>query len=211
MSEVSNGLSRMKRGWGTFRESQDLKKDEEMLTALARGWWILTLRGVVALFYALAALVWFEATPIILLILLSMYAFVDGVLGVISAFENHEYHGQRAVLLSMGLVGIAAGLATLFWPKPNVAEFVYLIAVWALVAGILETIAGIRLYVMQRGTWLLAVKGGTLTILGLLLLLFGQAQTHNTHYTHYLVISCVAALGALSIVISTRLGNWPDN
>jgi uncharacterized membrane protein HdeD (DUF308 family) len=179
-----------------------------MLTALARGWWILTLRGVVALFYALAALVWFGATPIILLLLLSMYAFVDGVLGVIAAFENHEYHGQRAVLLPMGLVGIVAGLATLFWPEPNVAEFVYLIAIWALVAGTLEAIAGIRLHVMERGTWLLAVKGGMLTVLGLLLLLFGQAQIHNTNY---LVVSCVAALGALSIVTSMRLGNWPDN
>jgi uncharacterized membrane protein HdeD (DUF308 family) len=178
-----------------------------MLLVLARGWWILTLRGVIALFYALAALLWFGATPIILLLLLSMYAFVDGILGVITAFESHEYHGQRAVLLPMGLVGIVAGLATLFWPEPNLTGFVYIIAVWALAAGSLEVIAGVRLHVMQRGPWLLGVRGGMLAVLGLILLVSEQIQIQNTHY---LVVSCIAALGALSIVISMQLGNWPD-
>jgi hypothetical protein len=74
-----------------------------MLDLVARSWWILSLRGIVALFYALVAVVWSGATPIVLMLLLGMYAFVDGLLGVISAFENYQAHGQRALLLPMGL------------------------------------------------------------------------------------------------------------
>ncbi len=179
-----------------------------MLARLARGWWLLTLRGLVALFYALVTLIWFGATPLLVMLLLSMYAFVDGILGVIAAFESHEQHGQRAVLLPMGLAGILVGLLTLFWPEPNPPPFAYLIGGWAVLAGILEAVASIRLHKTVQGYWLLTLKGGLLAIFGIVLLIWSRDGLLNTHY---LIALGVAALGALSIIGSWRLGDWRDS
>lgn len=178
-----------------------------MLALLARSWWILTLRGIVALFYSLIALIWATATPIVLMLLLTMYAFVDGILGVIAAFENHEDHGQRGLFFPMGLAGIAAGVVALVWPAPEPSGFVYLIAGWALVAGILEAVAGVRLHRSVRSCWLLTLKGISLAILGLILIARIDGQPLATNYV---VALGTAVTGSLAIIAAFRLGNWRD-
>jgi uncharacterized membrane protein HdeD (DUF308 family) len=178
-----------------------------MLALLTRSSWILTLRGLVAFFYALVAFFWSSATPIILMILLSMYAFVDGILSVVAAFENKDEHRQLAVLLPMGMVGITAGLVALFWPEPNPIEFSYLIAVWALVAGILEAVAGFRMHKLIGTCWCMTLKGGAQAIFGLVLIAWSEAEILGTNYW---VGLSIALLGALTIVAAFRFGEWRD-
>jgi uncharacterized membrane protein HdeD (DUF308 family) len=179
-----------------------------MLSLFARSWWILTLRGIVALFYALIAFLWASATPIVLLLLLTMYAFVDGILGVIAAFENHEDHGQRGLLFPMGLVGIAAGIVALVWPSPNPSGFVYLIAGWALLAGILEAVAGIRLHRWIQSCWLLTLKGISLAGFGLILMAWNSEQLASSNY---LVGLGTTVFGVLAILAAFRMGNWQQD
>jgi uncharacterized membrane protein HdeD (DUF308 family) len=178
-----------------------------MLALFARSWWILTLRGIVALFYSLIVFIWASATPIVLMLLLTMYAFVDGILGVIAAFENHEQHGQRGLFFPMGLVGIAAGIVALVWPSPKPSGFVYLIAGWALLAGMLEAIAGIRLRRLIPGGWLMSLKGVSLAVFGLLLI----AWEYDLNVApNHLAAFGIAASGALAIIAAFRVGNWED-
>jgi uncharacterized membrane protein HdeD (DUF308 family) len=178
-----------------------------MFALLARSWWILTLRGMVALFYAAVVFMWSNATSIFVMILLSMYAFVDGILGVIMAFDSHENHGQRSLLLPMGLVGIGAGLTALLWPRPTPADFPYLIIIWALIAGGLEAIAGLRMHKAIQSRWLMALKGIVLATLGLTLIISRWVGTLNANY---LIASGIAVLGMLAIIVAFRVGNWRD-
>jgi uncharacterized membrane protein HdeD (DUF308 family) len=178
-----------------------------MLARLTRSWWILTLRGVVTFFYALVVFFWPSATAIVLMILLSMYAFVDGILSVVAAFENNDEHGQLAVLLPMGIVGVVVGLVALLWPEPSPTEFSYLIAFWALVAGSLEAVAGFRMHKLIGTCWCMTLKGGAQAVFGVALIAWSEAEILGSNY---LVGLSIALLGALTIVAAFRIGEWRD-
>jgi len=115
------------------------------VTRLARKWWLLALRGMVAVLFGLAALVWPGATLTALVLLFGAYALVDGLLAlIVSRLDRHEfYHGW--VLLLKGLAGIATGVLTCLWPSVTAQALVYLIAAWAILTGAFEVVAAVDL------------------------------------------------------------------
>jgi uncharacterized membrane protein HdeD (DUF308 family) len=147
-------------------------KEEDMLTQLTRNWWAVALRGVVALLYGVIALVWPGLTLEILVLFFGAYALVDGVFAIIAAFTNRTGHDRWWVLLLEGLVGIAAGIITFLRPGLTTFVLLYVIAFWAIVTGVLEIVAAIRLRKEIQGEWMLALSGIVSLIFGVLLLLF---------------------------------------
>jgi len=132
-----------------------------MVTRLTRKWWLLALRGMVAVLFGLAALVWPGATLKALVLLFGAYALVDGLLAlIVSRLDRHEFdHGR--VLLLKGLAGIAIGVLTFLWP--SVTALVYLIAAWAILTGAFEVVAALDLRNVVEGerhwAWRNVVEG----------------------------------------------------
>jgi uncharacterized membrane protein HdeD (DUF308 family) len=122
-----------------------------MVTRLTRKWWLLALRGMVAVLFGLAALVWPGATLTALVLLFGAYALVDGLLAlVVSRLDRHEFdHGW--VLLLKGLAGIATGALTLLWPSVTAQALLYLIAAWAILTGAFEAVAAVDLRNVVEG------------------------------------------------------------
>ncbi len=143
-----------------------------MLTQLARNWWIVVLRGVIAILWGVVAFVWPGITLEILVLFFGAYMLVDGVFAVISAFTHRAGHGRWWVLLLEGLLGIAAGIITFLRPGLTTLVLLYIISFWAILTGILEIAAAIWLREEFRGEWLLALSGVVSLILGVLILLF---------------------------------------
>ena len=127
-----------------------------MITRLTRKWWLLALRGMIAVLFGLAALVWPGASLTALVVLFGAYALVDGLLAVIvSRLDRREFdHGW--VLLLKGLAGIATGVLTFLWPSVTAQALVYLIAAWAILTGALEVVAAIDLRNVVEGEQQLA-------------------------------------------------------
>src|SRR5919197_1255421 len=113
------------------------------LQRAADHWWVFALRGIAAIIFGILAFIWPGVTLAFLVLLWGAYALVDGVLGLLAGFRTGQDH--RWALLIEGLVGIAAGIATFVWPGLTALVLVYIIAAWALITGILEIIAAIRL------------------------------------------------------------------
>ena len=112
---------------------------------------MLALRGMVAVLFGWAALVWPGATLTALALLVGAYALVDGLLAlIVSRLDRHEFdHGW--VLLFKGLAGIATGVLTYLWPSVTAQALVYLIAAWAILTGALEVVAAVDLRNMVEG------------------------------------------------------------
>ena len=122
-----------------------------MVTRLTRKWWLLTLRGMIAVLFGLAALVWPGATLTALVLLFGAYALVDGLLAlIVSRLDRHEFdHGW--VLLLKGLAGIATGVLTLLWPSVTAQALLYLIAAWAILTSAFAVVAAVDLRNMVEG------------------------------------------------------------
>jgi uncharacterized membrane protein HdeD (DUF308 family) len=136
--------------------------------ALARNWWLFTLRGIFGILFGLVALVFPGPTMLSLVFLFSAYMLVDGVTAIVSALRAMRRQDQWWLLIFEGLLNIAAGIVAFLWPGLTVLVFVLLVAAWAIVTGALMAAAGYRLKI-NHGRWWLVLGGLCSVIYGALL------------------------------------------
>jgi uncharacterized membrane protein HdeD (DUF308 family) len=167
-----------------------------MLDMMTRTWWAVALRGTVAVLFGLVAMIWPGITLFALLILFGAYALVDGAFAIGSAFfgENADA-SSRAWLAVRGVAGIVIGLMTFFWPGVTALVLLYLIAAWAIVSGVLEVAAAIRLRKEIRGEWLMALAGVLSVVFGILLAVWPAAGA----------VTLVLFIGAFALVFGVVL------
>jgi uncharacterized membrane protein HdeD (DUF308 family) len=79
------------------------------------------------------------------------------------------------MLLLEGIAGVGVGVLTIVWPGITAIALLYLIAAWAVVTGVLEIVAAVRLRKAIRGEWMLALAGVASVLLGVLLFAFPGA------------------------------------
>src|SRR5215216_2831266 len=116
-----------------------------MLSVLARNWWALVLRGVFAVLFGLAAFFWPAITLAALVLLFGAYALADGLFAVVAAITGADRQTRWWALLLEGIAGILAATATVLWPGLTALALLYLIAAWAILTGVLEIVAAVRL------------------------------------------------------------------
>ena len=81
-----------------------------MLAILARNWWAIALRGLIAVLFGVAAFIWPGLTLTVLVILWGAYAFVDGVFALVAAVRAAEQRMTWWPFVLSGILGIAAGI-----------------------------------------------------------------------------------------------------
>jgi uncharacterized membrane protein HdeD (DUF308 family) len=173
-----------------------------MLDQLTRNWWALALRGVVAILFALIAFSRPGVTLVALVWVWGAYAFLDGVFALIAAVRAAEAHQRWGMLLLEGISGIAAGIIAFVWTGITALVLVYLIAAWAIVTGIFEIAAAVRLRQMIEGEWLLGLSGVLSILLGLL---FAARPAAGAVAWVWLIGAYALIFGILLLALSFRL------
>ena len=140
-----------------------------MLSVFARNWWLIVLRGVCAIVFGLLALVWPGVTLATLVLLWGFYAFADGVLAFSAAFSGRGDAPWWALTLE-GLVGILAAVAAFIYPGITAIVLLYVIAIWAIVTGIIEIVGAIQLRKEIEGELWLGLAGFGSLLFGVLLI-----------------------------------------
>ncbi len=143
-----------------------------MLRLLALNWWAVGLRGVFAIIFGLLALFMPGITLGVLVLLFGIYALADGVFAIVSGVRAAAHHERWLALIAEGIISILAGLIAFFAPLATALAFLYLIAAWAFITGILEIVEAVRLRREIEGEWLLILQGILSIALGVLLAAF---------------------------------------
>jgi uncharacterized membrane protein HdeD (DUF308 family) len=138
-----------------------------MLELLSRRWHLVVLRGVVAVLFGVVAIAWPEITVLALALLFGVYTLLDGITALSMGFGRGT---DRGYMVGLGVLGIAAGLIALVWPQITVIVLLVIIAVWAIVAGVMQIAAAVRLRKVIRNEWFLAISGVVSLVLGILLI-----------------------------------------
>ena len=140
-----------------------------MIAVLTRNWWALALRGLFAILFGLAAFAMPGITLAVVILLFGAYAIVDGTFAIVAGLRAAERHERWWALLLEGIVDIAAGMVAFAWPALTALLLLYLVSVWAVVTGLLEIAAAIRIRQAIKGEWLLAINGVVSVLLGVFL------------------------------------------
>jgi uncharacterized membrane protein HdeD (DUF308 family) len=131
-------------------------------TQLTKMRWALGLNGVLSIAFAVAIIVWPGISLEALTILFGAYAFATGVVGLGSAFSG-AVSGERGWLILSSLLGIAVGVICFVWTDMSALALLYVIAVYAILLGLL-TIAGAFYLPFDGGDTALLILSGLVAI-----------------------------------------------
>jgi uncharacterized membrane protein HdeD (DUF308 family) len=166
-----------------------------LLRDLVDHWWVLLLRGILGVLFALLAFAWPGATLLALVFVWGVYAVLGGAFALYMAYGAGR-EGQRWwPYLLEGLVGLAAGMVAFISPGITAFALLYLIAAWAILTGVFEVVAAIELRKRIAGEWLLGLSGVLSVIFGILLAIQPQAGA----------VAVVWILGAYALLFGITL------
>lgn len=159
------GIPRYRVAWGAMGVDYSI-----VLVLLSRRWPLVVLRGVVAVLFGVVAIVWPAITVLSLALLFGVYTLLDGITSLTMGFGRAGDRSDRVYMVTLGVLGIIAGLIALIWPQITVIVLLVVIAVWAIVAGVTQIAAAVRLRKVIRNEWFLALSGAVAVVLGILLI-----------------------------------------
>ena len=122
-------------------------------------WWLVLLRGVLAVIFGLYALFQPETALLALIFVYGFYAIFDGVAALVVGFRNRgtSHWGWH---LAQGVVSLIAGAIALFWPGPTVLALVLIIAVWSIVLGVTQIVEAFTARRQGSPSWVWLLVGG---------------------------------------------------
>lgn len=141
-----------------------------ILQVLSANWWLLLLRGVIAVIFGVLTFIWPGLSLLTLVFLFGIYAFLDGIFSLVAAVMGRHKSTPLWWLIVSGLVSLAAGIVTFMFPQVTALVLVIFIGAWALVRGIFEIVGAIRLRKEIDNEWLLIAIGVLSVIFGIAIL-----------------------------------------
>ena len=114
------------------------------------------------------------ADPLIVLLafiyVFAVYAILDGITTIVVSLQERSSSRTWWMLLLEGIVGIIFGILVLAWPVKTALVLLYLVAIWALVTGVLKISAAFVISGSARHRWGLALAGLLSIIFGVILI-----------------------------------------
>lgn len=162
----------------------------------------LIVRGVLSFIVGLLAFLWPGITIVVLVGMFAAYAIIDGVTNLIMGMTHAPGRGRSWAQVAQGVLGIAAGVLTVFWPGGTALALVFFIGAWAVVTGVFEVAAAIRLRQVIEGEWLLALSGVLSVLFGLVMFAFPGA---GALAIAWMLGAYAAAAGVVLIALGIRL------
>lgn len=167
---------------------------ESGLHSLAKRWWLILLRGVVAIVFGILAFAWPGLTLLTLVLLYGAFALADGVIALAAAVTGRGT-SPTWWLVIVGILGIAAGILSFIFPGMTALVLIFLIGAWAIAHGIIEIAAAMQLRKESRNDWLLVLAGVLSVAFGFLVIAVPGAGA----------LGLVWAIGAYSILFGILL------
>lgn len=165
-------------------------------------WWVLLLRGVLAILFGIAAYAWPGMTLLTLVTFFGAFALVDGIFDVFHAFSGRKEHEHWWVLLLEGLLGIGFGIIALQAPGITATVLILYIGFWAMATGVLRIVLAVRLRKEIEGEWWMALAGLAGIVFGVLMV---ARPGEGALAVLWLVATCAIVGGVCLVLLSFKV------
>jgi uncharacterized membrane protein HdeD (DUF308 family) len=168
---------------------------KDLLTA---AWKLLLLRGVIGIVLGIILVAWPEATIVVLMVLVGIWALIDGIGLAAQVFDKGAGTGQRVLFGVMALVALVVALVAIFRPGLAASAVTWFIGIWLLVRGLFELVGAFSSTVTAP-RWLLVLGALLDLVLGWLFV----ANPGNAAKAVAVVIGILAiAWGVVFVVLA---------
>jgi uncharacterized membrane protein HdeD (DUF308 family) len=183
-----------------------------MIRLLIQNWWLLFLRGILAIAFAIFIFVFLPFLPAPFLrqfafaglaAIFALFALATGVLTIAAAVRGAVQGGSSWLMLADGIAVTVGGIIILLAPGATLTHVIQLIAIIALVVGVLEFIAGIHLRRHVTDEWLL-ITGGVISIAFAPCLLLSRIETVESTLTWISIYALASGLAVIGLALRLR-------
>src|SRR5256714_10469856 len=175
---------------------------DAVVRTLSQNWWLVLLEGVLIVVLGILALVWPGVTLGVVLVLWGLFTLLNGVVDVFAALGAAGSHRSWGWQLAGGLVGILAGLVILRWPGLSALFVLYLVAIWAIVTGIVRLVGAIAEHEALPHARMVALAGVVSVLFGIAMFAWPGVGLLTLVY---LVGSYAIVYGVITSVIAFHL------
>ncbi|AVZ98456.1 MULTISPECIES: HdeD family acid-resistance protein [Enterobacteriaceae] len=190
----------------------DSSADEptKTLCSLTENWWIIALRGVLALIFAALAFWMPQSALLAMTLVFGAFSLVNGAFNLVAAVRHIQKKEHWGWLLFSGIVGILTGVVVLVAPwvaTMVMASFLWAsVGFWAIFTGVLEISAAVRLRQEIKGEIWLAFSGLLSIFLGAIVLwIFFSRPVESFLAAGWLLSFYAAVYGVTLLFLSWRL------
>lgn len=115
--------------------------DADEKAFLAKNWWVLTVRGALAILFGIAAVFWPGLTLLTLVYLFSAYILVNGLVSLIGGITSISQRASWVFSVLLGVLQIGVGVYLLRHPQVSFATLILLIGFTLVFVGVFEGIS----------------------------------------------------------------------
>jgi uncharacterized membrane protein HdeD (DUF308 family) len=174
----------------------------EVVASTGRHWGLHLFNGAVMVLIGIAALVWPDASLLVISWLFAISLLVNGLVQIMRSFADSEAPGGRRVLFGLlGALALLAGVLCLRSPLQTLGAIALLIGAWWVVSGVLTLVSAVGGATEGSRGWA-AVLGVLSVIAGFVVLL--QPGMSLLVLTITLGVSLIV-LGVVVIIDAVRL------
>ena len=136
---------------------------------LAEMWWVVALRGAVAVALGVMALIWPTATLLTLVIVFAAYCPMEGAYSILLAVRGARRRARWYWPAIFAVVSLASGAFAVLYPGITLIGFVTVLTAWAFLNGVVAIAAAFQPEPPYGRAWLVA-SGVASLLLAMLLL-----------------------------------------
>ena len=171
-----------------------------MSAGLARNWWAIGLRAVVAALFAIGILT-SRSTLAALIMMFAGYVAFDGLFAIVAGLRAARRGERWWMFVIEGSINLGAAVAVLAWQAVAAVALVPFAGVWAMLGGG-AMLAAASWLARSHGRWILAFAGGLSVGWGALIAAEGSGDARTIGFW---LVAYAIAFGATLLVLTGRL------
>lgn len=165
-------------------------------------------RGALSVLFGVLTFVWPALSLLFLVLLFGVHALTDGVTTLVAGLRVRAADKPLWPFIVMGVLGTVTGGVAIVQPMVAAAALLTVMAVWAIVTGVLQIVAAVRLRQHLEREWMLGLSGALSIAFGVFLLANPAAGALSVLW---LIAAFSMAFGVLVMALGWRLRALPEH
>ncbi len=175
-----------------------------MAANIYKNWWLLTLKGILAIIFGIFATFVPGVTLITLMIYFGLFIILAGIFLIIGSISHKKNNKKWGMWMFEGILDIIIGLVVVFYPKLSLDIFIIILAIWAISVGFTQLFSALNTKHIQSAKWLMLINA--IIVIVFAIVLFIRPFETATAMT-YIVGVFALLFGVFITVYSFKLKN----